>query len=204
MSETTPKNILGHSLTDKKRIRVSSKRQITIPLKFHALLGMSDEVDCHVRNGALIITPIRPENTGEFAEEILAELVSQGLSGKQLLAKFSEMNRKVRPAVEALLAEADAVASSSGSRDQFSEIFGAEKYLKKLRDKELKFFFRYVTCRRSERGIERFQSCRFLSDKQAGSVHQFSGSIHRINCCPRTPVYQFRRYRFARYPSVVG
>ena len=58
--------------TTAKRIRVSSKRQITIPMKFHQLLGMSDEVDCHVRNGALIITPIRPEPTGEFAEEILA------------------------------------------------------------------------------------------------------------------------------------
>ena len=65
---------------------------------------MSDEVDCHVRNGALIITPIRPEPTGEFAEEILADLVAQGLSGKQLLDKFAEMNRKVRPAVQALIA----------------------------------------------------------------------------------------------------
>ena len=78
MAETTTKALLGHIAVDKKRIRVSSKRQITIPMKFHALLGMSNEVDCHIRNGALIITPIRPESTGEFAEEILADLVAQG------------------------------------------------------------------------------------------------------------------------------
>lgn len=113
--------------TTAKRIRVSSKRQITIPMKFHQLLGMSDEVDCHVRNGALIITPIRPEPTGEFAEEILADLVAQGLSGKELLKKFAETNRKVRPAVEALIAEADKAAAAGGKPDQFEEIFGVEK-----------------------------------------------------------------------------
>ena len=45
MAETTTKALLGHIALDKKRIRVSSKRQITIPMKFHELLGMSDEVD---------------------------------------------------------------------------------------------------------------------------------------------------------------
>ena len=127
MAATTTKALLGHIALDKKRIRVSSKRQITIPMKFHKLLGMSDEVDCHVRNGALIITPIRPEPTGEFAEEILADLVAQGLSGKQLLDKFAEMNRKVRPAVQALIAEADKAAAMSGKPGQFAEIFGIEK-----------------------------------------------------------------------------
>ena len=127
MAETTSNALLGHIALDKKRIRVSSKRQITIPMKFHELLGMSDEVDCHVRNGALIITPIRPEPTGEFAEEILADLVAQGLSGKQLLDKFAEMNRKVRPAVQALIAEADKAAAMSGKPGQFAEIFVVEK-----------------------------------------------------------------------------
>ena len=127
MAETTAKALVGHIALDKKRIRISSKRQITIPMKFHALLGMSNEVDCHVRNGALIITPIRPEPTGEFAEEILADLVAQGLSGKQLLDKFAETNRKVRPAVQALIAEADKVATAPGNPSQLAEIFGCEK-----------------------------------------------------------------------------
>ena len=62
-----------------------------------------------------------------FAEEILADLVAQGLSGQQLLDKFAETNRKVRPAVQALIAEADKVATTSGNPDQFAEIFGVDK-----------------------------------------------------------------------------
>ena len=128
MPEITTHNLSDHFAVNKKRIRVSAKRQITIPIKFHKLLGISSEVDCHVRNGALIITPILPEHSSEFTEEILAELVAQGLTGEQLLAKFKEMNRKIRPAVEALLAEADAAATKSVKTDQFTAIFGAEKH----------------------------------------------------------------------------
>ena len=46
---------------------------------------------------------------GEFDEEILADLISQGLSGDDLLKKFKEIRRKIRPAVERLLDEANAI-----------------------------------------------------------------------------------------------
>lgn len=126
MVEVRIKNILGRDNMDKKRISVSRKRQITIPMKFHQILGIASEVDCYIRDGALVIKPIHAEYTGEFAEEILKDLVAQGLSGEQLLDKFREMNRKVRPAIEALLAEADAVASNRHKQDKFQEIFDME------------------------------------------------------------------------------
>ena len=126
MMRTLTRNILGRDNMDRKRISVSRKRQITIPIKFHEILGISSEVDCYVKDGALIIKPIRPEYTGEFAVEILSDLVAQGLSGEQLLTKFTEMNQKVRPAVELLIAEADAIASTSHNQDKFQEIFGTE------------------------------------------------------------------------------
>lgn len=113
MMRILTKKVLGRENMDRKRISVSRKRQITIPIKFHELLGISSEVDCYVRDGALIIKPIHPEFTGEFAVEILSDLVAQGLSGEQLLAKFTEMNQKVRPAVEVLINEADAIALTS-------------------------------------------------------------------------------------------
>lgn len=109
-----------------KRIRVSGKRQITIPRKFHEELDINDEVECHIQNGALIITPVQSVYSGEFAEEILKELVKQGLSGEALIGKFKELNRKVRPAVEVLIAEADAAAAQTDEMDQFSEIFGTK------------------------------------------------------------------------------
>ena len=89
----------------KKRISVSKKRQITIPIEFYNRLGIEKEVECYLQNDAIVIRPVR-ESTGEFDEQILADLISQGLSGSELLEKFKEMRRKVRPAIERLLNEA--------------------------------------------------------------------------------------------------
>lgn len=66
---------------DKKIISISSKRQITIPLKFFEMLGFKDEAECIVRGNELIVRPARQYAGGEFSEQILADLISQGLSG---------------------------------------------------------------------------------------------------------------------------
>jgi len=126
MTRILTKNILGREAMDRKRISVSRKRQITIPVKFHEMLGISNEVDCYIKDGTLVIKPISPEFTGEFAVEILSDLVAQGLSGEQLLAKFTEMNQKIRPAVELLITEADKTALTSHNQDKFQEIFGTD------------------------------------------------------------------------------
>lgn len=73
----------------------------------------------------LILTPIRNDNSA-FAEEILEDLIKQGYSGEDLLIEFKKINRKVRPAVEKLINEADAIAkkSSVDYTDHTHEIFG--------------------------------------------------------------------------------
>jgi len=96
----------------KKRISVSQKRQITIPLEFFNNLGIKNEVDCFIQNNQLIIKPA--QDSGEFDEQILSDLISQGLSGEELLVKFKETRRHVRPAVESLLAEGERVAKGEG------------------------------------------------------------------------------------------
>ena len=96
---------IGENSVQRKRISVSQKRQITIPVDFFNAVGVENEVDCYVQNNAIVIRPVR-EGGGEFDEEILADLIAQGLSGNDLLAKFKETRRKVRPAVESLLNEA--------------------------------------------------------------------------------------------------
>lgn len=60
----------------------------------------------------------------EFSEEILADLIAQGYSGEELLGKFKEQSRKIRPAVEQLIAEADEIARS-GKSTSMDELFGA-------------------------------------------------------------------------------
>jgi len=98
--------------TFKKRISVSQKRQITIPIEFFNNLGIKNEVDCYMQNDQLIIKPAK--DSGEFDEQILADLISQGFSGEDLLTRFKDARRNVRPAVENLLAEAKKAAKGEG------------------------------------------------------------------------------------------
>ena len=108
----------------KKRISVSQKRQITIPLEFFTNLGITNEVDCIMHNNQIIIKPAK--DSGEFDEQILADLISQGLSGNELLAKFKEVRKGIRPAVEKLLAEADEIATGKRKGATMKDIFGEE------------------------------------------------------------------------------
>ncbi len=116
----------GKMVMDKKIISISSKRQITIPKKFFTLLGFDTEAECVVKNNELIIRPVRNSASGEFAEYILEDLVAQGLSGEQLVKEFKNRHTKVRPAVEAMIAEADEVAMGKGEFYTYDDIFGSE------------------------------------------------------------------------------
>lgn len=95
-----------------KKVSISAKRQITIPQKFFTMLGFDAEAECMVRGNELVIRPVKTNTGGEFAEQILADLIAQGYSGNELLEQFKKAQGKVRPAVEAMIAEAEGVAAS--------------------------------------------------------------------------------------------
>ncbi len=108
----------------KKRIAVSGKRQITIPIDFFNQLGIEEEVECYVQDGSLIIRRAAPETNGEFAEQILADLIAQGLHGEELMKHFRQVNRAVRPAVTEMIAEADRAALKRAELASMNDIFG--------------------------------------------------------------------------------
>lgn len=108
-----------------KRISVSQKRQITIPVDFFNAIGIGAQVECHLRGNALVIRPVR-EESGAFDDEILADLIARGFSGSELLAKFKETRRQVRPAVERLLDEAVRAAAGEAPGSTFDDVFGTE------------------------------------------------------------------------------
>lgn len=114
-------------LMEKRRIHISSKRQITIPSKYYEGLGLSNEVDCIYTDKMLILTPARNESTA-FAEEILTDLISQGYSGQILLNEFKRVSRQVRPAIEKLIEEADLLAKKAiiNYIDETDDIFGTD------------------------------------------------------------------------------
>lgn len=110
-----------------KRISISTKRQITIPQKFFAMLGFDTEAECMVRGNELIIRPAKTNLGGEFAEQILEDLIAQGYSGKDLLERFKKAQKEVRPAVETMLAEAKRVADGEAEYVSYKDVFGTEE-----------------------------------------------------------------------------
>ena len=116
---------IGGSVMQKKRISVSQKRQITIPIEFFNTIGIENEVECYVQNNALVIKPVR-ENNGAFDEEILADLIAKGYSGDELLTQFKNSRKQIRPAVEKMLDESRRAARNPDKYDSYEDVFGAE------------------------------------------------------------------------------
>lgn len=111
---------------ERKIVSISSKRQITIPQKYFMLLGFGSEAECMVRGNELIIRPAKINSGGEFAEQILADLIAKGLSGEELLIEFKKEQAAVRPAVESMIKEAKKVATDKGEYETYEEVFGME------------------------------------------------------------------------------
>lgn len=111
---------------ERKTIRISNKRQITIPQKYYERLGFESEAECILRGSELIIRPVEKQGSGEFAEQILADLVAQGYFGDELLQRFKEEQRKIRPAMERLIAEADELFAKGGHGASLDDLLGTE------------------------------------------------------------------------------
>lgn len=122
----TTSTIRGNGVMENKRVSISSKRQITIPQKFFSMLGFDTEAECCVRGNELVIRPLKKQNGGEFAEQILADLIGEGLSGEKLLNEFKKAQQKVRPAVEAMLIEAEKAANGETVVFSYEDVFCAE------------------------------------------------------------------------------
>lgn len=109
-----------------KKLSISSKRQITIPQKFYTMLGFDNEAECYVRGNELVLRPVKSQTGGEFAEQILADLIAEGLSGEKLLDEFKKAQKKVRPAIETMLLEAEKAADGETESFSYEDIFGSE------------------------------------------------------------------------------
>lgn len=112
-------------IEERKIIRVSDKRQVTIPLKYYELLGFGREAECTLRENEIVIRPLQ-ESGEEFSEEILAELISRGYSGEELLSKFRELRSKIRPAIVSMTKEADEIAEGNRKSLSLAEVFSEE------------------------------------------------------------------------------
>ena len=112
---------------ERKIISVSVKRQLTIPQKYFDALGFSNEAECILREDGVLIRPIHINSGGEFSEQILADLISQGYGGQDLLEKFKAYSKAIRPAVVKLIEDTETFARSGEGRIPMDELFGAEE-----------------------------------------------------------------------------
>lgn len=80
-----------------------------------------------VRGNELVIRPAKTNTGGEFAEQILADLIGQGYSGNELLQQFKLAQSKLHPAVEEMIGEAKAAAVSAAEYDSYDDVFGGKE-----------------------------------------------------------------------------
>lgn len=116
----------GDATMESKRVSISSKRQITIPQKYFAMLGFDSEAECILKDNELIIRPVKTTSSGEFDEYILSDLIKEGFGGAELLAEFKKRRKMVRPAVEHFLKKAENAAHGDCESYSYDDIFGSE------------------------------------------------------------------------------
>lgn len=109
-----------------KRISVSSKRQITIPLEYCKALNIENEVECIMKNNSIIIRPVIDTTQDNFADLILEDLIKEGYKGKELLEEFKKRKEKLRYAINEIQNEADKVAEDETPYRTMEEIFNEE------------------------------------------------------------------------------
>lgn len=70
--------------------------------------------------------PAKTAAGDEFSEQILEDLMSEGLAEDELPAEFQKRQAQIRPAVEAMLAKAENIAAGRAEYETCEDVFGTE------------------------------------------------------------------------------
>lgn len=114
-----------------RRVRISSKHQLTIPSDLFAKAGLSNEalLEFDPVGKRIIIKPSKPYEGYDFSEEILRDLVDQGLKGQELITEFSRLKNQVPKALKQMFdnkareAEKSPVMTPDMSLDDYLDQF---------------------------------------------------------------------------------
>lgn len=108
-----------------KRISVSGKRQITIPMEYYKALGIENEVECIMKNNCIVIRAVKQDDN-EISERILQDIIKEGYKQEDILKEFRKRKAKVRPAIEEMILEADKVAEEQENYTVLEDLFSEE------------------------------------------------------------------------------
>ncbi len=106
-----------------KRISVSNKRQITIPLEYYKALKIENEVECILKDNSIIIRPVIDTSQDNFADFILEDLIKEGYEGKKLLEEFKKRKNKIKAAIKEVENEANKVAEDDEPYSSIEDVF---------------------------------------------------------------------------------
>ena len=106
-----------------KRISVSNKRQITIPLEYYKALKIENEVECILKDNSIIIRPVIDTSQDNFADLILEDLIKEGYEGKKLLEEFKKRKNKIKAAIKEVENEANKVAEDDAPYSSIEDVF---------------------------------------------------------------------------------
>lgn len=85
---------LAYAEKETQVIKISSKRQITIPSKCFEQAGFGDYALCTWSEKGLTLEPLSVDDE-DVTVDILRHLISQGVEGEELITKYQEMKRKI-------------------------------------------------------------------------------------------------------------
>jgi bifunctional DNA-binding transcriptional regulator/antitoxin component of YhaV-PrlF toxin-antitoxin module len=112
-----------------KIVRVTSKRQFTIPKRYFDVLHIGEQVKCYLEGKKLVIEPVHENEFWDFSTDILRELVAENYTGEDLLREFESRKYKAARALERMVEEARDDAAAGGGRpaeDVFKELLGSD------------------------------------------------------------------------------
>ena len=82
------------ALTEPLSIKISSKRQITIPAKAYEEAGFKDYALCTWTDKGMFLQPLDVEDE-DVTIGILRYLINEGYEGEDLIAQYKAMKKKV-------------------------------------------------------------------------------------------------------------
>lgn len=82
------------ALAEPQTIKISSKRQITIPAKYYEAVGFGEYALCTWTDQGILLQPLDVDDE-DVTVDILRSLVKQGFEGEELIERYQETKRKI-------------------------------------------------------------------------------------------------------------
>lgn len=95
-------------MTERKRVKISSSRQFSIPKEYYNALGMGDEAIVELHENRLVIRPAPKDDPDDnyFTEFIYQDVINEGFEGSDIMKEVNKRKKKIKPAIDAFIEDA--------------------------------------------------------------------------------------------------